>query len=123
MAVWYAEPVPISSTVSSPRSASISVMRATMYGCEMVWPRTSGSGVSSYAPARHASGTNSWRGTLRMRVEHARALDVAGDDLCIDHVLACCVPIRRATWPLGDRAVAGRDEDRRGKCGEPRVPG
>src|SRR4051794_27292120 len=40
-------------------------MKATMYGWEMVWPRSSGSGVSSYADARCCGGTNSSRGTER----------------------------------------------------------
>ena len=40
-------------------------MNATMYGCEMVWPRSIGSGVSSYAEARCYGGTKSSRGTER----------------------------------------------------------
>ena len=42
-------------------------MRATMYGCEIVWPCPIGSAVSSYARLESASSTNKWRGTLRMR--------------------------------------------------------
>ncbi len=44
-AAWYPDPVPTSRTVGRPEgcrqgpsSASDSVMRATMYGCEIVWP-------------------------------------------------------------------------------------
>ena len=37
---------PISRILSPPRSASASVMNATMYGCEMVWPSSIGSGKS-----------------------------------------------------------------------------
>src|SRR5262249_50557216 len=38
-------------------------MRATMYGCEIVWSEPIGSAASSYACARTASGTKSSRGT------------------------------------------------------------
>ena len=37
-AAWYPLPVPISSTFSRPVNRSSSVIRATMNGCEMVWP-------------------------------------------------------------------------------------
>ena len=57
------EPVPTSSTRSLPRSASISQIRATMYGWEIVWPSPIGSAASSYARSRNGSGTKSSRGT------------------------------------------------------------
>src|SRR5437899_11160620 len=66
-AVWYPEPVPTSSTRSSPSASSnASLMRATMYGCEIVWRAPMGSGVSSYACARRLGSTNRWRGTRRI---------------------------------------------------------
>src|SRR3954467_2810778 len=39
-------------------------MRATMYGCEIVWPCPIGSAASAYARRRSAVGTNDSRGTL-----------------------------------------------------------
>src|SRR5439155_10215076 len=66
-AVWYPEPVPTSSTRSSPSaSSSASLMRATMYGCEIVWRAPIGSGVSSYACGCSPGSTNRWRGTRRI---------------------------------------------------------
>src|SRR3954449_204545 len=38
-------------------------MRATMYGCEIVWPAPIERALSPYADERSASGTNSSRGT------------------------------------------------------------
>jgi hypothetical protein len=43
----YPEPVPMSSTVSPPSRSSASIIRATMYGCEIVWSASMGSGESS----------------------------------------------------------------------------
>src|SRR5918994_6992079 len=52
-----------------------------MYGCEIVWSWPIGNGVSLYAPARHASGTNSWRGTLRMAAS-TRGLVMSRATIC-----------------------------------------
>jgi hypothetical protein len=38
-------------------------MRATMYGCEIVWPSPIGNAASSYARGRSGSSTKSSRGT------------------------------------------------------------
>src|SRR5438105_5403662 len=62
-AAWYPEPVPTSRTRSCPRRCSSAQMRATMYGCEIVWSAPIGSAASSYARSRNSSGTNSSRGT------------------------------------------------------------
>src|SRR5262245_23932973 len=48
-------------------------MKATMYGCEIVCSRPIGSGLSSYDRDRMPSGTNRWRGTLRI-ASRTRAL-------------------------------------------------
>ena len=56
MAVWYPEPVPISSTFDSgPPESNDSVIRATVYGWEMVWLKPIGNDVSSYARCANAS--------------------------------------------------------------------
>src|SRR6266542_4130928 len=39
-------------------------MRATMYGCEIVWSAPIGNAASSYARTRHSGGTNRSRGTV-----------------------------------------------------------
>jgi len=65
IAVWYPEPVPISSTECSGPTSSSSVIRATMYGCEMVCAAPMGSAWSPYAWTRRWSLTNRCRGTWR----------------------------------------------------------
>src|ERR1051325_6008890 len=62
-AAWYPEPVPTSSTLCPGRTSSASQMRATMYGCEIVWPSPMGRAASSKARRRSGSGTKSSRGT------------------------------------------------------------
>src|SRR5436309_913248 len=62
-AAWYPEPVPTSSTRCPGRTAVASQIRATMYGCEIVWPWPMGRAASSYARRRSRSGTKSSRGT------------------------------------------------------------
>jgi len=44
-------------------SASSSQIRATMYGCDIVWPKPIGRAASSYARARSSGGRKSSRGT------------------------------------------------------------
>ena len=63
MAVAYPEPVPTSSTRSRPVMSSASIMAATTYGCEMVWPQPISSGRSASASSRASSGTKNDRGT------------------------------------------------------------
>ncbi len=74
MAVWYPDPVPISRTRSARRGSSAAVIRATMYGCEIVCPAPTGSGASSYAAPTSAAGTKQCRGTAAMaaRVRRSR---------------------------------------------------
>src|SRR5260370_1227637 len=63
IAVWYPDPVPISSTRPPRRGASAAVMSATINGWEIVWPLPIGSGASSYASAARWGGRNHSRGT------------------------------------------------------------
>ncbi len=65
-AAWYPHPVPTSSTRDLGLRRASSVINATMYGCEMVWPLPIDSGPSSYAFALSLSGTNACRGTDRI---------------------------------------------------------
>src|SRR3954447_21942275 len=53
LAIWpitaaaYPDPAPISSTRSLGLNSAASIINATMYGCEIVWPSPIGSGPSS----------------------------------------------------------------------------
>ncbi|KPJ98202.1 MAG: hypothetical protein AMS20_16465 [Gemmatimonas sp. SG8_28] len=47
IAAWYPDPVPTSSTRARRVSRASWVIRATMYGCEMVWSYPIGRGPSS----------------------------------------------------------------------------
>src|ERR1051326_3722473 len=62
----YPVPVPISSTFSLPLRSSNSIMRATMYGCEIVCFDPIGSAPGPYAFAATSCGTKRWRGTSRI---------------------------------------------------------
>src|SRR5437762_12028426 len=63
---WYPVPVPISSTFSLPVSSSSSIMRATMYGCEIVCFDPIGSAPGPYAFDATSVGTKRCRGTSRI---------------------------------------------------------
>src|SRR3954471_20466058 len=63
---WYPVPVPISRTFSLPVRSSSSIIRATMYGCEIVCFAPIGSAPAPYAFAATSVGTNRCRGTSRM---------------------------------------------------------
>src|SRR3954471_6824645 len=63
---WYPVPVPISRTFSLPVRSSSSIMRATMYGCEIVCFAPIGSAPAPYAFAASSVGTKRWRGTSRI---------------------------------------------------------
>ena len=52
-------------------------MRATMYGCEIVWPAPIGSAASSYARRRERGGHEQLARDPRHRVEHALVVDPA----------------------------------------------
>src|SRR5829696_1816148 len=62
-AAWYPEPVPTSSTRSSPRSSSSSHIRATTSGWEIVCPEPMGSATLSHASPWRSAGTKRSRGT------------------------------------------------------------
>src|SRR4051794_32179520 len=68
-----------------------------MNGCEIVCPRSSGSGVSSYADARCCCGTKSSRGTERVAWPRRCAVPPAGalcgrTLLCFSSIAqACCM--------------------------------
>src|SRR3954447_21274356 len=63
---WYPVPVPISRTFSFPVSSSSSIIRATMYGCEIVCFAPIGSAPGPYAFAATTDGTKRCRGTSRI---------------------------------------------------------
>ena len=73
------EPVPTSSTCSSPCSASSSHMRPTTSGWEIVCPAPIGSGSLSHARARSSGGTNRSAGQRRWRRARARRACVSGE--------------------------------------------
>lgn len=68
-AAWYPQPVPTSSTRARRRAegarqaATVSIIRATVLGLEIVCPCPIGSATSSYARLASPGSTNWWRGT------------------------------------------------------------
>ena len=80
-------------------------MRATTSGWEIVWPAPIGSGTLSHASAASASGTNSSRGTVAHRLQHALVGDVRAE--LIDQPVAAAASRHHAAGGahLGQRAL------------------
>ncbi len=112
-AAAYPEPVPTSSTASSPSSASSSHIVATMKGCEIVWSSPIGSAASSYAALRELDRHERLARHAAHRVEHALVRDPPPPELALDHPGAERLPSRACSPSVTPRAASRRTARRR----------